>query len=101
MSAQPSPTRQPLSGLSPCRRATSCQVRPWELRFEAGNPDNPPSHERWPPTWERRVDAAEEESAVTCVACGRPRDQVDFEGWTHTLCPECSEARRSGRPLAG
>ena len=42
-----------------------------ELRFEAGNPSNPPSYEGWSSEWEDRVDEAERESDRTCSRCGR------------------------------
>ena len=61
-----------------------------ELRFEAGNPDNPPSYEGWPAAWEARVDLAEVEADHTCTICGRPAHETVVDGWVHKLCPACA-----------
>ena len=65
-----------------------------ELRFEAGNPDNPPSYEGWPSEWEARVAEAEQESDCTCSLCGRPGEEVVIRGWVRKLCPACAEQER-------
>lgn len=66
------------------------------LRFEPGNPDNPPSYEGWPcKGWERIV-LAEEESA-RCMDCGGPGGRVVIDSWVHTLCAGCVDARRGVR----
>ena len=65
-----------------------------QLRFEAGNPNNPPSYEGWPTEWEARTTEAESESNRTCSRCGRPGDEVVIHRWIHKLCPVCAvEAR--------
>ena len=72
-----------------------------ELRFEAGNPGNPPSYEGWPSEWEDRVDEAERESDRTCSRCGRPAEEVILDGWVSKLCPICAMARSAESPGEG
>ncbi|MCB0928995.1 MAG: hypothetical protein KDB70_14015 [Mycobacterium sp.] len=46
---------------------------------------------------DRLVDAAENESAVTCMHCGSPGQRDDSWHWVLTLCQSCSDKRTEER----
>ena len=55
-------------------RTTRLEDKYGQLRFEPGG-------NSWPRAWEDRILQAEEESLVTCMACGAAGEQVTIQGW--------------------
>jgi len=62
-----------------------CKEKFGGLRFYVGNSTD---------QMQQLILEAERASFSICENCGKPGKEMDFSGWTLTLCKKCGEARR-------